>query len=99
MLNWSGANVGEEIYPGIIDSIKSREAVKFSEFGYFHSSFEGTEITESKDTGKVDLIINITEGEPTYLNNIFFKNASHIDSLNILPLFEFLTNNIITFIL
>ncbi|HKI78212.1 MAG TPA: BamA/TamA family outer membrane protein [Ignavibacteriaceae bacterium] len=94
VLNWSGVNIGEEIYPGIIDSIKSREAVKFSEYGYFHSSFEGTEIIESEDTGKVDLIINIAEGGPTYLKNIFFNNASHIDSLNILPSYDFLTNNI-----
>jgi len=81
ILQWAQVNNSLYIYPGIIDSIKNRLAINFSNRGYLNSNFEGIQIEPLSDTAFVTLTINFTEGEVTYVNNIFIEreDSSLID--------------------
>lgn len=81
ILQWAQATTSLLVYPGLIDSIKKRLAFNFSNRGYLNSNFDGIQIEPLSDSTFVNLIINFTEGEPTYINNIFIEreDSSLID--------------------
>lgn len=94
IIQWSSINTGSNIFPGIIDSVKSRIALQLANRGYLHSNFNGTQIKNTADTGKVELIISLNEGQPTYVNKIITTGLDSSTSLKIMPSFEFLKNQI-----
>lgn len=94
ILSWIGLSPGQKIYNGIIDSVKSRLALNYANIGYFHCTFGKTEIISLPDSQEVDLSVSIDENDPTYLNNIRFINASSSDSINIIPIFNYLEGKV-----
>jgi len=94
ILSWIGLSPGQKIYNGIIDSVKSRLALNYAIIGYFHCTFGKTEIISLPDSQEVDLSVSIDENDPTYLNNIRFINASSSDSINIIPIFNYLEGKV-----
>ncbi len=93
-LNWSGISAGTKLFPGIIDSIKTKLAASLSEQGYFHSDFSKTRFEESSDSGQVNLIIAVNEGNPTYVKKIYFAGLDSAKDKNIISDFSFLENHI-----
>ena len=91
---WSNAGVGEKIFPGLIDSVKSGLAFNFAQRGYIGASFAGTGLAFSPDSQKVKLIINVNEGEPSYINKIFLVYSDSIESNDILDNFEYLEGQV-----
>ena len=91
---WSNTGVGEKIYPGLIDSVNSKLAFNLAQRGYISASFSGTSLKFSPDSQKVDLLINIDEGEPSYINKIYFVFSDSISSNDVLDGFEFLEGQI-----
>jgi len=85
---WSGVSNGAQLFPGIMDSIKSRIAKQLALTGYLDFEFDDEKITYSPDSQKVDLTINISEGKPTYVRRIIIDGADSIDS-RIINLFGF----------
>lgn len=81
ILQWAQVTPSLSVYPGLFDSIKNRLAFNFSNRGYLNSNFDGIQIEHLSDSTFVNLIINFTEGEATYVNNIFIerKDSSLID--------------------
>ena len=77
---WAGLNLGQNYFPGIIDTSLSRISSALSLNGYFNPSFSGSGYDISSDSQKVFLNLKIDEGDPTVINNIFF---SSVDSANI----------------
>ncbi len=94
ILSWGKISQGDKIYPGILDSIKSRLAENFSDRGFFHSTFDNAEIIQLPDTGSVLLKIDIEENDPTFLNKIEYFNLSSFDSAVVIPDFDFLKGNV-----
>lgn len=94
ILSWAGISPGDKVYPGFLDSVKSRLAVNFSDRGYFHSSFERTSLERLSDSASVVLKIEIDENDPTFINQINFRNLSAADSSAVLPYFDFLRGNV-----
>ena len=94
ILSWGKISQGEKVFPGILDSLKSRLAVNFSDRGFFHSTFDNTEIVQLPDSGSVLLKIDIEEKEPTFLNKIEYFNLSSSDSAVVIPDFNFLKDNV-----
>ncbi len=91
---WSGITPGSKVFPGIIDSVKSRIALQLGNRGYLHGIFNGTGIEYSPDSQSVDLIISLKEGEPAYVNKIISAGLDSTSSLKILPAFEYLKRQI-----
>jgi outer membrane protein insertion porin family len=94
IIAWSNVKKGDKFYPGLIDSIKSRLALQFGNYGYFHSSFEKTRISFTPDSRHLNLEITVDEGEPTYIKKIFYSGLDSLSSTNIIPFFGFMEGSI-----
>ncbi|MHB8579772.1 MAG: BamA/OMP85 family outer membrane protein [Ignavibacteriaceae bacterium] len=94
VLRWCQVSTGTKIFPGLLDSIKTRLALHFGEEGYFHAEFQGSKIELSPDSQHVKLIIKIDEGEPTYVKKIFLTGLDTSSDNNIFSSFNFLENHI-----
>ena len=94
IIDWGEITVGSKIFPGIIDSVKSRIALQLGNRGYLHSIFNGTALEYSADSQSVILVIALKEGEPTYVNQIITSGLDSSLSAKILPMFEYLRKQI-----
>ncbi len=83
ILSWAEINEGMSIYPGIVDSIKNRVLLNLGYRGYLHSKLKTSENISKEDSQKVNLDMNIDEGEPTYVSKIYFvkKDSSFGDEI------------------
>jgi outer membrane protein assembly factor BamA len=93
--NWSGISSGQKISPGLLDSIKTKIASELGLRGYLSSRFDSTEIILSPDSQTVNINIDITEGDPTYINHFIYSGTDSSDTLKILPYFDFLEGEIL----
>ena len=73
IIKWAGLNEGQNFYPGILDSSLSRISTNLILNGYFNFSFEGSQFELSSDSQKVNLFLNVDEGQPTFVNELFFE--------------------------
>jgi len=80
ILKWASINEGQNFYPGILDTSFSRISNNLIFNGYFNFNFEGSQFELSSDSQKVNLLLNVDEGQPTFVKEIFFKAS---DSVNI----------------
>ena len=94
LIGWSNTGVGEKIFSGLIDSVKSKLAFNLAQIGYINASFSGTRLKISSDSQKVDLLINIEEGEPSYINKIYLVYSDSVNSNDVPDEFEFLEGQI-----
>ena len=91
---WTGLNVGQNYFPGIIDTSLSRINSALSYNGYFNFSFEGSKVEFSIDSQKVSILLNIDEGEPTVIQNIFFSSSDSINVEDYISSFNYLKGEI-----
>ena len=61
------------------DTIKSRIAKKLRENGYYNFYFQKFDESISADSQSVNLAIQITEGNPTYINKIITESIDSLD--------------------
>ena len=94
IISWIKISQGQKVFPGIIDSVKSRLALNYANYGYFRSVFNGTNVISLPDSQGVDLSISIKENEPTYLRKIRFINANKSDSTEIIPIFSYMEGRV-----
>jgi outer membrane protein assembly factor BamA len=94
LIEWSEVSIGEKIYQGIVDSIKSRIALNLAQTGYVNSSFTGTGLEYSPDSQKVNITINISEGDPSYINKVSVLYPDSMQFKNVINQFEFLSGQI-----
>ncbi len=92
--NWTEIKPGDKIFPGLLDSVKSRLALQFGNRGYLHSSFEKTKLENDPDSLHLKLDIDLDEGKPTYSNQIKFSAFDSALSQKILPMFDFIKGKI-----
>jgi len=85
---WSGVTTGIRMFPGIMDSVKSRTAHHLSTRGYFDFKFSEDGLTYSPDSQKVSLSINIFEGSPTYVSEININGKDSVEK-RFTDLFEY----------
>jgi len=75
---WAGLNEGQNFFPGILDSSLSRISTNLISNGYFNFIFEGSQFELSSDSQKVSLLLNVDEGKPTYVKELFFKASDSV---------------------
>ena len=91
---WAGLNEGQNYFPGILDSSYSRISSALSYNGYFNFSFEGSQVVFSSDSQQVNILLNVDEGQPTVIKNLFFSSSDSLNIENYLSLFDYLKGEI-----
>lgn len=86
---WSGARSGLAIYPGFVDSTISRISRHLSLRGYFDFEFIQKMLIYSPDSQKVNFNLEINEGQPTFVKEVFVTGSDSGDSPRMLNLFDF----------
>jgi len=93
-LDWIGVGVGTKIFKGIKDSIQSRIKRNLADEGYFHSKINSLDILQTADSQKVNLKITLSEGEPTFVKNIFITNVDSTEAKALNNKFDFILGSI-----
>ncbi len=91
---WSGISTGIKYYPGLLDSIKKNIAEQLAGFGYMNPDFSGTEANISEDSSSVSIVLNVQQGDPTIIKNIFFDIADSSKIRQINQAFDYLKGQI-----
>ena len=93
-LNWTQLRLNQPIYNGIIDSVKSKIARNILLQGYYFFSFTNTKLIVSTDSSKFDIIIDIEEGYPVVIKNIYLDGIDTTFDMNIIKQFDFLKGQV-----
>jgi len=91
---WAGLNEGQNYFRGILDTSFSRISPVLSYNGYFSFSFEGSQVNFSDDSTQVEIILNVNEGKPTLIKNLFFSSTDSLDIQNYITSFNYLKGEI-----
>ncbi len=75
ILSWAELSNGTPVYNGILDSIKNRIRLNLGYRGFLHSAVKADTSLVKNDSLKIVLSINLEEGEPTYIHQIFFAQS------------------------
>ena len=94
IISWTQTGKGSKIYKGILDSLKSRIAFNLSLRGFFNPAFEGSKLDFSADSQKVNIVLNIDEGEHTFINNVNFTSNDSLQLKTFYPVFQFLQGQV-----
>ena len=84
ILEWSRISTGIKYYSSLLDSVKKNITEELAGFGYMNPDFSGTEVSYSEDSSSVSINLNLQQGDPTIIKNIFFdmSDSSRIDQIN-----------------
>ena len=93
-LNWSQLRINQPIYNGILDSVKSKIARNILLQGYYFFNFTNAELVVSNDSSKFDIILEIDEGYPVVINNIYLDGIDTTSGMNIIKQFEYLKGQV-----
>ncbi|HRN26772.1 MAG TPA: BamA/TamA family outer membrane protein [Ignavibacteriaceae bacterium] len=93
-LRWSELRINQPIYNGIIDSVKSKIAKNILLQGYYFFKFNRDSLVISSDSSTFKIILDIDEGNPVVVRNIFFEGIDSTEIPNILSQFEYLKGQI-----
>lgn len=75
-ISWSGIQTGGKFNSTIADSIKRRIILELSNNGYMHGSV--SILDSPQDSTSVNLLINVNENYPTYINDIIIVDTDTI---------------------
>ena len=93
-LNWSELRLSQPLYNGILDSVKSKIARNILLQGYYFFNFTNAELVVSNDSSKFDIILEIDEGYPVVINNIYLDGIDTTSGMNIIKQFEYLKGQV-----
>jgi outer membrane protein insertion porin family len=93
-LKWSELSLSQPIYNGIIDSVKSKIARNILLQGYYFFDFISAELIISNDSTKFNIILEIDEGDPALVNNIFIDGIDTTLNISIVKQFDYLKRQI-----
>ena len=79
ILKWAGLNEGQNYFSAVIDTSLARISSELISNGYFNFSFEESNFKFSEDSQKVNLIINVIEGQPTLIKEIEISSSDSVD--------------------
>jgi len=93
-LNWSELRLNQPIYRGITDSVKSKISRNLLLQGYYFFRFNKVEFVISNDSTKFDIILDIDEGDPVIVNEIFIDGIDTTTDERIIKQFQYLKGQI-----
>ncbi len=93
--SWIQISSGTKVFPFLTDSVNSRITTNISRYGFYNSEISSQLVT-TPDSQKVDLVISVTEGDPTYIKAINLTGIAKPDSIYLNENFTVLINEIFT---
>lgn len=93
-LQWSGLQIGQPYFKGIIDTTKSRIAKNLLAQGFYFFKFVKDSIEFENDSTEFKIILNIAENQPITLRNIFIESDSTLKAI-LSEHFDFLKGEIL----
>ena len=93
-LQWSGIRLDQNIFPGILDSIKSRIAKNVITLGFYNIKFNNSELLISDDSTTFQIVLNIEEGNPVIIDKIIFAGIDSTVNQDLIEEFDFLKGQI-----
>ena len=94
IINWSNLYEGHTYTSGLLDSSKIKIAAELNVAGYFHSSFNKSEIQFSADSLSVNIVLQVNEGDPTIVKDLFFSTDDTTNVNEYLAVFSYLKGEI-----
>ena len=95
---WTGLTLNQNIFKGIIDSIRSGVARNLISQGYYFFKFENLTESVSNDSSLVDISIKIQEGNPAVINEVNFSGVDSAANPTLIEQFKFLKGEVYNFI-
>lgn len=89
-LEWSGININQNYFAGVLDSVKSRIAKNILRYGYFYIVFENDSLIFSPDSLAFAIVLDINENTPIVIDKIIFTNLDSTNYSPIIDQFEYL---------
>lgn len=93
-LKWSELIINQPIYYGILDSVKSKIARNILIQGYYFIQFSNAELIVSEDSTRFEIVLDINEGDPVIINNVFIDGIDSMTDINVFRQFEYLKRQI-----
>ncbi|MDP2363105.1 MAG: BamA/TamA family outer membrane protein [Ignavibacteria bacterium] len=93
-LQWSGLRLNQNIFPGVLDSVKSRIARSVLAQGFYYIKFSSSELEVSNDSTTYTIILDIEEDNPVIINKIIFTGIDSTVNQSLIDQFDFLKGQV-----
>lgn len=93
-LKWSELSINQPIYNGILDSVKSKIARNILKQGYYFIEFSNAELIVSEDSTRFEIVLDINEGDPVIINNVFIDGIDTTTDISVFRQFDYLKRQI-----
>lgn len=93
-LKWSELSINQPIYNGILDSVKSKIARNILKQGYYFIEFSNAELIVSEDSTLFKIVLDINEGDPVIINNVFIDGIDTTTDISVFRQFDYLKRQI-----
>lgn len=93
-LKWSELSINQPIYNGILDSVKSKIARNILKQGYYFIEFSNAELIVTEDSTRFKIVLNINEGDPVIINNVFIDGIDTTTDISVFRQFDYLKRQI-----
>lgn len=93
-LKWSELSINQPIYNGILDSVKSKIARNILIQGYYFIQFSNAELIVSEDSTRFEIVLDINEGDPVIINNVFIDGIDTTTDIRVIRQFDYLKRQI-----
>lgn len=93
-LKWSELSINQPIYNGILDSVKSKIARNILKQGYYFIEFSNAELIASEDSTLFKIVLDINEGDPVIINNVFIDGIDTTTDISVFRQFDYLKRQI-----
>ena len=91
---WSGIRLDQNIFPGVLDSVKSRIARNVITMGYYDIKFISSELSVAEDSATFQIVLNIEEGNPVIIDKIIFTGIDSTVNQSLIDEFGFLKGQV-----
>lgn len=91
---WSGLNINQPFFIGILDSVKSNIAKNILLQGYYFFSFKSIQSTLSDDSLTFKITLDIEEGNYVLVKNVYVQNSDSVFDHSLFEQFNFLKGQI-----
>ncbi len=91
---WSELQLNQNIFSGVLDSVKSKIAKNVLALGFYYINFKSSELVVSNDSTIFEIVLNIDEGKPVIIDKIIFTGIDSTVNQSLINQFDFLKGQV-----
>lgn len=93
-LQWSEVRLNQNIFPGILDSVKARIVRNVLLSGYYYYKYLNSDLIISPDSATFKIILDVDENDPVIIEKIIFSGVDSSADQYLIDQFEFLKGQV-----